>query len=260
MRRGIIVAAALLAIAAAWYIGRPSSPAPGTAPDAAVTREVPEPDTDRVTKAETPTTSNDSGARSERSIAGSAGAKTARPRPDATAATAAPTGAAAPPELRVTSDVAGAYVFLDRKFLGPTPLVSRDVTPGTHQLNVQVEGRDPVVQTVDIAETGPTSVAVTIAKPRDTSATVASVDVVHQHGVGSCSGTLTATGETLKYTAAGTHGFSVPLASIDAFTIDYAERRLRVRQRGGKTWNFGTKAETADPLFVFHRDVEAARR
>ncbi len=33
-----------------------------------------------------------------------------------------------------------------------------------------------------------------------------------------------------------------------------------MKQRGGKTWNFTDKNENGDTLFVFHRDVEAARK
>ena len=43
--------------------------------------------------------------------------------------------------------------------------------------------------------------------------------------------------------------------------MDYLEKNLRVKQKGGKTWNFTDKnAANADALFVFHRDVEAARQ
>ena len=33
-----------------------------------------------------------------------------------------------------------------------------------------------------------------------------------------------------------------------------------MKQKGGKTWNFTDKNDNADVLFVFHRDVEAARK
>ena len=43
--------------------------------------------------------------------------------------------------------------------------------------------------------------------------------------------------------------------------VDYLEKNLRVKQKSGKTWNFTDKAaDNADALFVFHRDVEAARK
>ena len=43
---------------------------------------------------------------------------------------------------RVTSDVAGVFVFLDRKYLGKTPLDTSDVEPGSHHLEVSAEGYD----------------------------------------------------------------------------------------------------------------------
>jgi hypothetical protein len=52
----------------------------------------------------------------------------------------------------------------------------------------------------------------------------------------------------------------LPYAQVETFTVDYLDKNLRVKQRGGKTWNFTNKAENADVLFVFHRDVEAARK
>lgn len=161
----------------------------------------------------------------------------------------------------MTSDVAGAFVFVDRKYLGTTPLVSRDVTPGQHQVNVQIEGRPPVVRTVDILESGPTEVSVTLAAPPASAppAIDASVAVVHQHAMGSCDGTLRATPDGFRYVTTHKDAFVVPYSSVEQFTVDYAAKRLRLKQRGGRTWNFSTTADTADPLFVFHRDVDAVR-
>jgi hypothetical protein len=188
-------------------------------------------------------------------------ARTTAPRPAAKSpraaeSTAAPAPPPAAPSLRVESDVPGAMVFLNRKYLGTTPLVSREVTPGSHQLNVQVEGRDPVVQTIDVAESGETRVAVEIAAVR----LDARVAVVHRHGMGSCEGVLLATPAGLRYqTSHDKDGFTLSFAQIETFTVDYLEKRLRVKQRGGRTWNFTTKDDNADPLLVFHREVEAAR-
>ena len=155
----------------------------------------------------------------------------------------------------------GAYVFLDRKFLGSTPLVSRDVTPGTYQLNVQTTGRPPVVRTIEIAESGPTEVAVTLAPSADAAAVQfsAAVAVVHQHGMGSCEGTLRATGDGFRYDSDHKDAFSLPHAEVKTFTVAYEDKRLRLERRGGRTWNFTTRAPNADPLFVFHRDVSAFR-
>lgn len=189
---------------------------------------------------------------------------TSAPRPAPRPPRASDTGpapAAAPaattaPSLRVESDVPGAMVFLNRKYLGTTPLVSRDVTPGSHQLNVQVEGRDPVVQTIDVAASGETRVGVEIAAVR----LDARVAVVHKHGAGSCEGSLLASPAGLRYqTSHDKDGFTLTFAQVETFSVDYLEKRLRVKQRGGRTWNFTTKDDNADPLLVFHREVEAAR-
>ena len=54
--------------------------------------------------------------------------------------------------------------------------------------------------------------------------------------------------------------FNLAYAEVESFVVDYLEKNLRVKQKGGKTWNFTDKAAAnADALFVFHRDVEAAR-
>ena len=42
--------------------------------------------------------------------------------------------------------------------------------------------------------------------------------------------------------------------------MDYLKKNLQLKRRGGKTWNFTTKAENADPLFVFHKSVDKVRK
>jgi hypothetical protein len=42
--------------------------------------------------------------------------------------------------------------------------------------------------------------------------------------------------------------------------VDYLKKNLRIKKRGGKQYNFTTKAENADPLFVFHRNVDKVRQ
>jgi len=85
--------------------------------------------------------------------------------------------------------------------------------------------------------------------------------VVHKHGVGSCEGTLTATLDGLRYESSNkSDAFSLPYPQVETFVVDYLEKNLRVKQKGGKTWNFTNKDANADALFVFHRDVESARK
>jgi hypothetical protein len=85
------------------------------------------------------------------------------------------------------------------------------------------------------------------------------VDVVHKHGFGSCRGRLVATTAGLRFEAekAG-DSFQVPLPSLEPLQLDYLNRSLRVKQTGGKTWNF--TAHSADALLVFQKAVEAARK
>jgi len=87
------------------------------------------------------------------------------------------------------------------------------------------------------------------------------VAVVHKHAMGrSCEGRLLATPQGIRYdTANKNDAFAFPLSALEAFEIDYLKKELKVKQKGGKTWNFTDKSENADKLFVFHRDVTKAR-
>ena len=170
----------------------------------------------------------------------------ARPAPE----TSRPTGV-----LRVRSDVPGASVFLDRRFLGTTPLDVDGLPPGSHRLNVSVAGYEGHAQPVEIGE-APAEVEVRFKEVRLN----ASVPVVHKHGVGSCSGRLVADTRGLRYeTSKADDAFSLGFGELETFTVDYLKKALRVKQRGGRTWNFEDPNGQADPLFVFHRDVEKAR-
>lgn len=251
----IVAAAAGLVLAAlvAWWLLR-ATPSTDDAAARAPRAEAPS----TATAPPRPEDDNDGGGDSERARPADRAPAARRP-----ATAPAPPGAAAPPAstaaptLYVDSDIPGAMVFVNRKYLGTTPLVSRDVGPGTHQLNVQVEGREPAVQTIDVQPTGDTRIAVALSAAR----LDARVAVVHKHGMGSCDGTLIASPTGLRYqTAHDKDGFTLPFAQLETFTVDYLAKQLRVKQRGGRTWNFTTKDDNADPLLVFHREVDAARK
>ena len=189
--------------------------------------------------------------------------------PETAAAPAAPrpkrekAGEAAPappppagPALVVESDVPGASVFVDRNYLGTTPLRTTAVAAGTHQLNASVTGEDGLAQSIDIAESGDTTVVLKFKEVRLN----ASIAVVHKHGAGACQGRLVATTEGLRYETTNTKdAFALPFSSLEKFEIDYLKKELKVKQRGGKTWSFTDRSENADRLFVFHRDVTKAR-
>ena len=179
------------------------------------------------------------------------------------AAVAEPAPAAPPPPepvaivgtLRVDSDVAGAQVFIDRRFLGTTPVVAENIAPGSHQLNVSVEGFESIVQTVDV-EPGTRDITVKFREVR----LDVGLDVVHRHRLGSCNGRLVATPQGMRYeTSDSNDGFEASLLDLETFEVDYLDKNLRVKVASGRQYNFTDPEGDADRLFVFHRDVEQAR-
>jgi hypothetical protein len=176
----------------------------------------------------------------------------AAPKPAAPAAPAAPTLAS----LTLESDVPGASVFIDREFAGTTPLSLDRLQPGPKRVQLTATGFDSVQKTIDL-NPGPNAITIRIKEVSLNARTT----VVHKHGIGSCAGTLSATLDGLRYeTSNKGDAFTLPYAQVETFAVDYLQKNLRVKQRGGKTWNFTDKNENADVLFVFHRDVEAARK
>jgi hypothetical protein len=177
------------------------------------------------------------------------------PRVEPTAPEPVPATPAARGVLRVHSDVAGASVFLDRNFLGTTPLEKTGLAPGSHRLNVSAEGYDGVAQAVEIGDE-PAEVTVRFKEVR----LDVSILVVHKHRMGSCEGRLVATVRGLHYdTTHRDDRFSAPFTRVEGFDVDYLQKTLRVRVAGGKTYNFTDPGGNADALFVFHRDVNKAR-
>ncbi len=241
-------AAGFAIVTAVWWFTRPA-PVAREAPPAQVERRPVEPE--RAAPAAPAGAARTTPApREPRARARSA------PEPAAPAAVDTPAVVTPARELTVDVDVEGAMVFLDRKFLGTAPIRTSDVAEGAHQLNVSAQGFDGVARSIDVAESGPTAVTIRLKEVRLNEA----VDVVHKHGVGSCQGRLTADLAGLKYVPqSGDDGFTVPLDAIASFDIDYMKKNLRIRNKGGKTWNFESPTGSADPLFVFHRDVSKAR-
>lgn len=168
------------------------------------------------------------------------------------AAPAAPTLAS----LTLESDVPGASVFIERQYVGTTPLTLDKLEPGSKRVQLTATGYDSIQRTIELVP-GPNVVSMRIKEVTLNART----PVVHKHGMGSCEGTLVATLEGLRYeTSNRNDAFTLPYAQVETFAVDYLEKNLRVKQRGGRTWNFTDKHDNADPLFVFHRDVEAARK
>jgi hypothetical protein len=157
------------------------------------------------------------------------------------------------PRLSVTADVPGAQVFLDRKFVGQTPLRIPDVEPGRHRLNVSAEGYDGYSEDIQVVA-GTNEITVRFKEVHLDE----SLAVKHRHGVGSCEGRLMASTSGLRYqTDHDKDSFSIAFASLEPLEVDYLKKNLRVKVRGGRTYNF--TAEDADDLLVFQREVEAAR-
>jgi PEGA domain len=158
--------------------------------------------------------------------------------------------------LTVESDVPGASVFVDREFVGTAPVTLKNLTPGQKRVNLSVEGFEGIQRAVDLTP-GENAITMRFKEVRLNT----SVGVAHKHGMGGCEGTLRATIDGLIYeTSNKGDAFNLPYARIESFEVNYLEKNLRVKQRGGKTWNFTDKAaDNADRLFVFHRDVTAAR-
>jgi hypothetical protein len=152
--------------------------------------------------------------------------------------------------------VAGAFVFVDRKFLGKTPLESLDIQAGSHRLHVSAEGYDGVTQSIEVAETGSTEVSVSLKA----AIVDARVPVVHKHRFGSCAGTLVANVRGLRYeTSNRDNAWTLPFGDLEKLSLDYQGKTLQIKQRGGRTWNFTTQTSNADPLLVFQREVDHAR-
>jgi hypothetical protein len=245
--RVLVIAAigAVVAVSLFVLFGRQSTP-PSPARESARTR---------------PATGTRAAADSEAPAAAApaaSGSREAR-RPAAPAAAEPESAPKASPELgtlRIDSDVPGAQVFIDRQFVGTTPMTAERVSPGTHQLTLAAEGFDGIRQAIDV-EPGPRELTFRFREVR----LDAALAVVHKHRLGSCRGRLVATVNGLRYEAAeGGDSFSAPLADLETFQVDYLEKNLRIALRKGRTYNFTDPDGNADRLFVFQRDVENARR
>ena len=158
--------------------------------------------------------------------------------------------------LHIDSDVPGASVFIDRKFMGRTPLVIEGVAPGAHRLNVSADGFDGLAETIDV-EPGPRELRFRLAEVR----LDARLAVVHDHRLGSCEGQLVADPSGIRYeTSNENDGFGVPLSQLEDFEVDYLAKTLTLKLAGGRRFTFTDPDDDADRLFVFHRDVERAAR
>jgi hypothetical protein len=244
-RTGFLIALAaliivLVAVVGVWMTLRQPAPPPKSAE---VAKPVPSPAIPRPVPKETPTPGP------ERPVRPRTPPKPAAPEPEIVPAP--------PPSLalHVESDVPGAMVFVDRQYVGNTPVTTTEVTPGSHTLNVSAEGYQGYAGTVELTE-GTKDVTVRFKEVRLNQ----SVAVVHKHAIGSCAGRLVADVRGIRYeTSNRDDAFTVPFARLETFEIEYLKKNLRLKLRGGKTYNFTEPSGNADTLFVFYREVQAAR-
>ena len=160
-----------------------------------------------------------------------------------------------PVRLRVTADVEPADVFIDREFVGRTPFESSDVEPGQRRINVTASGFQSQVEEVAITADSLTEVDVRFRVVRLNER----VPVVHKHRFGDCEGVLVADTGGIRFETDDDDAFTLPFPDLEQFEVDYLGHNLRIKQRGGRTYNFTDRADNADFLFAFHRAVTAAR-
>ena len=237
-----------MAVGLFFLLGPRGAPAPVDGPSAEVATTAPSP-----ADAPSPAPGADAPA------ATASRPRAARPAAAPEAAAAAPAGVEVVPDagtLRIETDVPNAQVFLDRQFIGTAPVTAANVKPGTHQLNVSAEGFEGIARSIDV-EPGARDLMIRFREVK----LDARVAVVHKHRMGSCRGELVATAQGLQYTTEDKDDrFTVAMADLEQFQVDYQEKNLRVKVRRGKQYNFTDPDGNADRLFVFHRDVDKARQ
>jgi hypothetical protein len=157
--------------------------------------------------------------------------------------------------LNIESDVPDAQVFLNRQFIGATPIRAHEVPPGTYRVNISAPGFEGIAETIDVRP-GPRDLVFRLREVR----LDAAIDVIHKHRMGSCKGRLIATPAGLWYETDDKGDlFNSTLVDLETFEVDYLKKNLRVKVRKGRTFDFTDPAGNADRLFVFHRDVDKAR-
>jgi hypothetical protein len=161
----------------------------------------------------------------------------------------------APGRVSILSDVEGASIFLDRKYAGRAPLVLEDVPLGPHAISGAAEGYETQTESVAVIS-GSQTVSLRFKEVRLDER----LAVVHRHSIGHCEGRLVATTAGIRYeTENAKDAFSAPLGTIERIEVDYLRKNLRLKLRGGRTYNFTGETESADPLLVFAQHVDRAR-
>ena len=250
-RRTLIVVLGLLLIIVGGYAGWRLTPRAPEPPPPEVAR-APRPSAAPVAPA--PATAPPAAPESEP-------ARRSRPAaPEPTAPAPEPEPVAAAPTvgvLRIDSDIAGAQVFIDRNYVGITPVTAPDVAPGMHRFNIVAKGHESIAENIEVTP-GPRDLQFNFKEVK----LDAAIDVVHKHRMGSCKGKLVATPSGIRYeTTDKDDAFAFALTDLDLFEVDYLAKELRVKTKKSRRFEFtDTAAANADRLFVFHRDVDKARK
>lgn len=180
------------------------------------------------------------------------------PKPSGSKPASAPAPEAAPTTgtLHITSDVPDTSVFIDRQFLGTAPVTAKDLTPGTHHLNMSATGYDGVFQDITV-EVGEHDLAMSLKDVKLDE----KIAVVHKHATGSCRGTLIATPQQIRYeTTDKNDSFAVPLTDLETFEADYIAKNLKLKIRKGKTYNFADAEDNVERLYTFQKTVDKVRQ
>jgi hypothetical protein len=241
MRGPLVVSLAIVAtviVAGAYGLGLfdASEPAPAAAPASQPGEEAP-------AAAPAPAPESDRPAKGAERLETAPAIRT--PLPAATTAT-----------LRIDSDVPGADVFIDNTFAGTVPATIEDVQPGHRKISVSAPGHATVGEFHDI-KPGPGELMILLKTLR----LDRKIAVTHRHRFGSCSGTLIATADGLRYeTDKAEDAFSAGLLELETFEADFLEKNLKVGIRGGRSYDFTDPAGTADALYLFYQEVEKVRQ
>ncbi len=247
MRRVLVIVAALIVVLGGWLAWRSLSRQPA-ATTVAPAAPVPAPAPPPVAAAPAPAPPPAEPAPTPR--------RRAAPPPEPAAAPPPEPASAVVGILRIDSDVPGAQVFIDRNFIGVTPVTAPDVAPGSHRFNIVAPGYESIAENLEITA-GPRDLRFNFKEVK----LDAAIDVVHKHRMGSCKGRLVATPQGVRYdTTDRDDAFSAKLTELDLFEVDYLAKELRVRPAKGKRFAFTDPEANADRLFVFHRDVDKARK
>ena len=67
--------------------------------------------------------------------------------------------------LNIQSDVPGAKIFIDREYIGLTPVTAQNIRPGSHVLNASAQGYDVIADTIEVSP-GPRDVLIKLKEVR----------------------------------------------------------------------------------------------